>query len=369
MRLLRGPRAEVSALMRQTDSPEVADGNCQSLKFKELRDRLKERALFDTPDHSGIVRLLFWLPMLLSSFALLHVLKVGWLWTADLFLASVGLLQMGFIGHDCGHMALSTSRRVNDWVGQLAMTALCGMSFGHWRHQHNRHHAHCQEIAGDPDTHYGILFSVYPGSASWHSALGRFFLAIQPYAFWPLTAFYWITLRYDAVRDLVQKPDETRRDRLFLPMHFLFLLVLPIVLVGWKIAVLDYVAVSCVSSVLTAAVFAPNHIGMPMLSPGQRMEFVEQQVTTSRNLSNPRWLDFMFGGLNAQIEHHLFPRLSSARLRRARPVVKSYCQAHQLAYREQSVPSALVAVVRHLHQIRAQSRRQATAPVEEGANL
>ncbi len=335
---------------------DLDEGSPSSIRYKEVRERLKEGRLFDGPDHSGIFKFAFWLPTFVLSFALLPMLKARWLWCADVLVASVGLLQMGFVGHDCGHFALSTSRRVNDWIGQVAMTVMCGMSFGHWRHQHNRHHAHCQEITRDPDTHYGVLFSVYPGSASWHSNLGRFFLAIQPYAFWPLTMFYWITLRYDAVRDLIQKPKETRPDRIFLPLHFLLLFILPMIYFGWRIALCDYIAVSCVSSVFTAAVFAPNHIGMPMLSPGERMEYVEQQVTTSRNLSNAAWLDFLFGGLNAQIEHHLFPKLSSGRLRLARPWVKSYCRDHQISYREESVSSALASVVRHLHKIRAQSR-------------
>ena len=64
----------------------------------------------------------------------------------------------------------------------------------------------------------GVLFSVYPGSANWLSPLGRFFLRVQKWAFWPLSMFYWVTLRYDGIRDLFQRPKETKIDRFLLPL-------------------------------------------------------------------------------------------------------------------------------------------------------
>ena len=255
----------------------------------------------------------------------LHMVHFGFLWCGLALVSALGMLQMGFAGHDCGHFALSKSRRVNDWVGQVCMTMVAGMSFGHWRHQHNKHHAHCQESAHDPDMQFGVLFSVYPESEAWKHSVGRFFLAIQPYSFWPLTLLYWITLRYDAVRDVFQKPDETKADRLFLPLHFGLLLIGPMILFGWKMGLIDYVVVSSIGTLFTAAVFVPNHIGMPILKPGDDLEFVRHQVLTSRDLTNPPIVDFFFGGLNSQIEHHLFPRVSHGRLRRSRAVVKQFC--------------------------------------------
>ena len=199
---------------------------------------------------------------------------------------------MGYVGHDAGHFALSKARWVNDFWGQFGMTFLCGMSFGFWRSRHNSHHVHCQEVGGDPDMHFGVLFSVYPESASWHTTLGRFFLRIQKWAFWPLSAFYWVTLRYDGIRDLFQRPKETKIDRFLMPLHWLVLLIVPGLVFGWPTALLAYVTVSCLSSLMTVSVFIPNHIGMRRLDPGHAVSYLEQQVTTSRNIANPPLLDF-----------------------------------------------------------------------------
>ena len=90
---------------------------------------------------------------------------------------------------------------------------------------------------------------------------------------------------------------------------------------------------------MTASVFIPNHIGMRRLASGEKLSYLERQVTTSRDISNPQLLDFYFGGLNSQIEHHLFPRVPHNRYRAMRPIVRAFCLARGLAYQEASLVS------------------------------
>lgn len=306
-------------------------------------------------DPTGVWRrkLIFWIPALVVSYLGLLTVPFGPLWLLLAPLAAVAQLTMGFLGHDAGHHAISRRRWINDFWGHLGMSFLCGMSFGFWRSRHNRHHAHCQEVSGDPDMHFGVLFSVYPQSASWRTPLGRFFLMIQKWSFWPLASFYWVTLRYDAIRDLFQQPKETRVDRLLLPLHWIVLLVVPGLVVGWGTAVLAYVVASCLSSLMTASVFVPNHIGMRRIDGPESVSYLEQQVTTSRNITNPRLLDFYYGGLNSQIEHHLLPRVSHDRYRAMRPIVREFCRQRGLSYQEAGLFEALASVGRHLGEMTA----------------
>ena len=324
-------------------APEALD----SQALKDLRARLEVRGLF-TPSRFWTRKLLLWIPTFFLSYLGLLLLPFGILWVALALAASVGLLTMGYIGHDAGHFALSRRRWVNDFWGQFGMTFLCGMSFGFWRSRHNKHHAHCQEIGRDPDMHFGVLFSVYPGSASWHTPLGRFFLRIQKWAFWPLSAFYWVALRYDAIRDLFQRPEETKIDRFLMPLHWIVLLIVPGLVFGWPTALLAYVGVSCLSSLMTASVFIPNHIGMGRFEKGHAVSYLEQQITSSRNITNPPVLDFYYGGLNSQIEHHLFPRVAHNRYRAMRPIVRTFCRERGIAYSEVTLYRALASVGSHL---------------------
>lgn len=329
------------------------DGGAEALK--DLRHRLEARGLF-RPSRHWASKLLVWVPGLLLSYLVLLHRPFGLVWVFCAVAASVGLLTMGYLGHDAGHHALSKRRWVNDLWGHFGMTFLCGMSFGAWRSRHNAHHVHCQEVGGDPDMHFGVLFSVYPDSANWHTALGRLFLQVQKWIFWPLACFYWVTLRYDAFRDLFQRPKETRVDRFLLPLHWIVLLVVPGLTFGWASALLAYVTVSCASSLMTASVFIPNHVGMRRLAPNHGFGYLEQQVTTSRNISNPPVLDFYYGGLNSQIEHHLFPRLPHNRYRAMRATVRAFCEERGLPYEEVTLYRALASVGNHLGDMTAAYR-------------
>jgi fatty acid desaturase len=318
-----------------------------TLALKQLHARLDALGVF-APSRFWTWKLALWVPAFVVSYLALLVLPFGPVWLVLTLPASVALLTMGYVGHDAGHFALSRRRWVNDFWGQFGMTFLCGMSFGFWRSRHNTHHVRCQEVGGDPDMHFGVLFSVYPRSASWHTGLGRFFLSIQKWAFWPLSSLYWVALRYDGIRDLFQRPAETKVDRFLMPLHWIVLLVIPGIVFGWPAAVLAYVTVSCISSLMTASVFIPNHMGMRRLEPNHGVGYLEQQVTTSRNISNPRLLDFYYGGLNSQIEHHLFPRVAHNRYRRMRSIVRGFCAEQGIPYHEVTLYRALASVGEHL---------------------
>ncbi len=149
-----------------------------------------------------------------------------------------------------------------------------------------------------------------------------------------------------------------------MPLHWIVLLVIPGLVFGWTTALLAYVSVSCVSSVMTASVFIPNHIGMRRLELGHELSYLEQQVTTSRNIGNPPLLDFYYGGLNSQIEHHLFPRVPHNRYREMRTVVREFCAERGIPYEQVSLYQALASVGQHLGDMTAAARRSSTEQPE-----
>jgi fatty acid desaturase len=96
------------------------------------------------------------------------------------------------------------------------------------------------------------------------------------------------------------------------------------------------------------ASFVTNHVGMPIMATADDLGFLRRQVLTSRNLSGRYLTGFVFGGLDTQIEHHLFPTMPRANLRRARELVRPFCAEHRIAYAEQSPWRAFRDVLHHL---------------------
>jgi fatty acid desaturase len=101
-----------------------------------------------------------------------------------------------------------------------------------------------------------------------------------------------------------------------------------------------------------ATIFAPNHKGMP-LAPRSPMasEFLREQVLTSRNIRGNRFIDLVYGGLNYQIEHHLFPSMPRNNLRRARSIVQAYCARHGVAYHETGLQESWREIVAHFGRV------------------
>jgi fatty acid desaturase len=72
--------------------------------------------------------------------------------------------------------------------------------------------------------------------------------------------------------------------------------------------------------------FAPNHKGMPIIEGDTEMSFARRQVITARNVTGGRFTTLMLGGLNYQIEHHLFPTMPRPNLARARSIIRPFCR-------------------------------------------
>ena len=104
-----------------------------------------------------------------------------------------------------------------------------------------------------------------------------------------------------------------------------------IIVLGWR-GFGIFFASNVIGSVYFAAIVAPNHRGMPVWTGGVKLSFLERQVLSSRDLtSHPVW-DFFYGGLNYQIEHHLFPTIPRVNLKRAQTIIQPFCEAHSLSY-------------------------------------
>jgi len=97
--------------------------------------------------------------------------------------------------------------------------------------------------------------------------------------------------------------------------------------------------------------FAPNHKGMAVLDADDRRDFLRRQVLTSRNVRGGVLVDLVLGGLNYQIEHHLFPNMPRPNLRHAQPIIRQFCRDNGLAYGDASLLGSYAQVLRHLHAV------------------
>jgi fatty acid desaturase len=280
------------------------------------------------------------------------------------FLAVV-FTQIAFVGHDAGHRQIAGSRRVNDLLGLLHGNLLIGLSYGWWIAKHNRHHANPNHEDRDPDVASGAIAFTAGHALARRGWAARALARHQAYLFFPLLLLEGVNLHVASVRALFGDGMGRTRSKsveaLLLGIHLAgYLTALLIVLTPLQ-ALVFVVVHQCVFGFYMGCAFAPNHKGMPTVREADKLDYLRRQVLTSRNIRGGRFADFVLGGLNYQIEHHLFPSMPRPSLRRAQELVRAHCGQHDLTYHESGILGSYGQVLRHLHAVGAPLRRVADA--------
>jgi len=324
--------------------------------FAELARRVRERGLFLRRGGYYAVKI----PVVMAALGVVvtTVVVIGdswWTLVAAVGLAIV-LAQIGFLGHDAGHRQIWARRRANDTIGLMLTNLLSGFSFDWWLAKHSRHHAHTNSVGRDPDVAPGAL--VYtPEQAGACGRFGRWFAGIQSFMLVPLLFLEALNLHVASVRALARRRDRAALvESGLLTLHVAIFFVSPFLVLS-PLRALAFVLVSqALFGFYLGASFLPNHVGMPTVTGGADRGFLRRQVHTSRNLSGSALIGFVYGGLDSQIEHHLFPTMPRANLRRARAVVRGFCEEQDIPYAELSPFRAYRDVVRHLRAVGLQGR-------------
>ena len=126
-----------------------------------------------------------------------------------------------------------------------------------------------------------------------------------------------------------------------------------------------------VFGIYMGASFAPNHKGMPMVPKDARIDFFSRQVLTGRNvLARSSFgnsvLSHVYGGLNYQVEHHLFPSMPRANLAGVSRIVRSYCAEHRIPYTVASVRESYAQVISYLNKVGLSGRDPFECPMISG---
>ncbi len=275
-------------------------------------------------------------------------------WFTLLIAAVLGILftQFAFLGHEASHRQVLTSGRANDHIGRVLATFFVGISYSWWMNKHSRHHANPNKVGKDPDIDLGtVAFTAEDAGAS--SGLRGWVIRRQGWLFYPLLLLAGLDLHQASLRGLfARRKIELRwleltlmgvRFAAYLGVVFWLLpLGMAFAFLGVQMAVFGF---------YMGASFAPNHIAMPIVAHDVRLDFLDKQVLTSRNVSGGWFMTVLMGGLNYQIEHHLFPSMPRPHLHKARRLVRQHCRENEVRYTETSLGEALTIVVRYLNEV------------------
>ena len=286
-------------------------------------------------------------------------------WFQLLIAAALGVIftQFAFLGHEASHRQVLTSGPANDRLGRLLSNVFVGISYSWWMTKHTRHHGNPNRVGKDPDIGLGnVAFT--PEDAESTTGFRRWLVRHQGWLFWPLLIMVGLDLHQASIRSLFDRGQVKGRAIEITMIAARFAVYLGVIFwllpLGMAFAFLGVQL--AVFGIYMGASFAPNHIGMPIVPADLRLDFLDKQVLTSRNVSGGWWMTALMGGLNYQIEHHLFPSMPRPHLRRARALVRQHCRENEVAYTETSLGEALVIVTRYMNDVGLAASRTYRCP-------
>jgi fatty acid desaturase len=321
-----------------------------------LKEQVRERGLLAPQPRYYTSKFLVTLGLL--ALCLTFLVLVHHLWLQLLNAAFLAFVdgQIGFLAHDIGHRQVFRGRWRNLIGGLIFGNLLLGMSEEWWVDKHNRHHSNPNHLDHDPDIDVPII-AFTEEQARAKRGLPRFIVRHQRYFYLPITTLLGLSPRNLSIRFLFHR-QSTRPglEAAALAAHGLLYFGLLIAVLGVGPAILFFFVHHALSGLYLGSAFAPNHKGMPILAADSDLDFLRRQVLTSRNIFAHPIADFWYGGLNYQVEHHLFPSMPRNRLREAQVLVKDYCRQLAIPYHETSVVQSYREIFAELQRVSAPLR-------------
>ena len=330
-------------------------------EYTQLSRQIKQAGLLERRRGWYTARIGLNLTLLAAGWAAFAVVGDSWWQLVTAAYLAVVFTQLAFVGHDAGHRQIFRSRPANDRVGLLHANLLIGISFGWWVPKHNRHHSNPNHEDLDPDISITALAFTDDQASSRHGLI-RLLARYQAWLFFPLLLLEAAHLHLASAKAVLGGSGRANLvEGLLLVAHVAGYLTALVLVLSPAQAVAFVLVHQGLFGLYLGCSFAPNHKGMPTLTDAEELDFLRRQVLTSRNVTGSRPVDFVLGGLNYQIEHHLFPNMPRPNLRHAQPLVRAFCAHHGLPYAEASLFGSYAQAIRHLHRVGAPLRLGAAA--------
>ena len=303
-------------------------------RYQALRQAVADRHLYRRAYLYYAIYTLLVLVAVGTSFFVVTLTTNPYIQVLNAVFLALAMVQGGMLGHDCSHQQVFTSYRLNRLFGMLAWGFFGGLSESRWYEKHGAHHTNVNHLTQDPDLNIPFLFS--PAQIEGRSPfVTRYILPYQDTLFFLALPLIYINMlsgawgyyfKHFSVRSLCELGLFLVRFGLLFGIAFTFLPV--------TTALLFLFVHFAVCGAYMSLVFAPNHKGQAVAEAGETT-WVDQIVLT-RNIRSSWPTFFLMGGLNFQIEHHLFSDIARIRYWQVQPFVNRFCLDNDIPYHEVS---------------------------------
>ena len=334
-----------------------------SSEYAELKAQVKQAGLLEKQVPYYLAVAGFLLALMGLSIYVAATLNFLWVQVLNGAFMAVVFAQLGFYAHDAGHLQIFRSPHRN-YLAMLGVGFLMGLSPSWWMNKHNNHHSNPNDVDLDLDINLPVIAFSREQAVS-KRGLARLIVKYQAFLFFPLLLIEALSIRADSAQFILRGKNVKYRWAEFLAIvgHFAIYFWLAFQLMSPMNAMAFILTHQALIGVYMGSVFAPNHKGMLLINRSTKLDFLRRQVLTSRNVRGNPLNDFLYGGLNYQIEHHLFPTIPRNKLASVRPIVRRFCRERNIPYHETGIIGSWREVLGHLDRVSACIRGSSKTPV------
>jgi fatty acid desaturase len=319
--------------------------------YARLSRAVRQAGLMDRRPGNYAWRIAITVVLLAAGWAAFVLAGNSWWQLGLAVILAIMFTQVAFLGHDAGHRQICASRRLSYLLGLMMGNLGIGLSFGWWVTKHNRHHANPNTEGADPDIMMRVL-AMTAGQAAASRGFSRIVFRCQAFLFVPMLLGEAFSVHVASIRALSSRARQHRlAEIVLLAVHIATYLTVVFLVLSWGKALLFILVQQGLFGLYLGVSFAPNHKGMPILRREDKHDFLRRQVLTSRNIRGGWFTDLALGGLNYQIEHHLFPSMPRPNLRRSQALIREFCQQQGLPYSQASLIGSYAQALRYLHAV------------------
>jgi delta8-fatty-acid desaturase len=340
-----------------------------TLEYRALRQKLWREGFFE-PDNMFYARkAAVWLGLISAAAAVVWLMPSEYFWLRTVgagILLGIGWQQAAFMAHDAAHYGTHHPHSGGglNWLSWLLGSVVFGISVDMWNTEHSLHHAITLRPQEDPQFNYLPIWLIsmkeldVPGTRV--NFLVRTLVRIQHFTFFPLAMligrfnFYIISCLFSLKRLILGPSMLARRHGLAniigMAIYWLWHAGIIVGLEGWRARLVFVLTSHWICGILHVQLLVGHLMTDTFTAEEEREEqFFSFQLKTARNIDCEWYEHWFHGGLEYQIEHHLFPMLPRHNLSKVQPFIKDICQRHGIQYRSQSMSSSLVDITRDLH--------------------
>lgn len=313
--------------------------------FSELKEQVRLAGLLERVPVRGSIEMV----SILLSMTLVYYIVIHWeslnlapTWSAiglGLFMTII-FTRAVFVSHDILHLQYFKKKRLSFQLSYPFSAIILSNSSSWWDFKHNiNHHTWCNVPQKDEDilAMDGAFTPNHKGDKAW-------LRATKYLVFWGAMFFMYPAFIVQSYNFVIKK--KLWGELALMLLHWPLVWGVVFYFLPLREAVIVYLTLNFVLSPWLAFGFITNHLGCEVFEKevGEKFSWMELQMRTSRSLKGGAFVHWFYGGLNTQVEHHLFPKAPRFNLLKVQKITREFAQKHNLNYFETTPIEAYIQI-------------------------